>query len=245
VSGRRSLAALLGLGLAACHAGHHHETVATAEEAVLRRQQQGLGDLLAAAERGDLLPFDSVLVAVDQALVQRLLQATLPFERVIAGKYRVRVSGVEVKFEDGFGLVRLDGRASLADRPESEVFAEVGLYGALDVVELDRTTGTLRGSVSIIALDARAVSVLGATIPQAERLVEDFGREKLDAFGALASRLEIPVSVEGSLSLPAVGPEGGVRIEAATIPLRAAVSRVTAYRGRLWVSVQASTGTGP
>jgi hypothetical protein len=231
------------LVLPACHR-HHHETAVSAEEAVTVRQREGLRALLAAAERGELLPFDSVLVAVDQGLVQRLLQAALPIERVIAEKYRVRVSGVEVKFDDGFGLVRLDGTASLADRPESEAFADVGLYGALDVVELDQATGVLRGSVTIIALDARRVKVMGAGVPPAEGLVEDLGREKLDAFGALASRLEIPVAVEGALTLPAVA-QGGVRIEAATIPMRAAVTRVTAYRGRLWVSVQASTGAAP
>jgi hypothetical protein len=237
-------AALAGLLAGGCHRGHHHETAVSAEQAVMDRQREGLRALLAASERGDLLPFQTVLVAVDEGLVRRLLQATLPFERVIANRYRVRVSGVDVKFDDGFGLVRLNGRASLADRSESEAFAEVSVYGALDVVELDRTTGTLRGSVTIIAMDARRVNVMGAPIPKAEQLIEDFGRERLDAFGALASRLEIPVAVEGALTLPAVGPEGGVRIEAATIPLRAAVSRVTAYRGRLWISVQASTGEG-
>ena len=239
----RLLALACLLALPACPRDHR-ETSATAEEAVLERQREGLRTLLAAAERGALLPFDSVLVAVDQELVQRLLGAALPIERVIAGKYRVRVSGATVHFEDGFGLVRLDGTASLADRPESEAFADIALYGALDVVELDQATGVLRGSVKIIALDARRVKVMGTGVPPAEGLVEELGREKLDAFGALASRVEIPVAVEGALTLPAVA-QGGVRIEAATIPLRAAVTRVTAYRGRLWVSVRASTGAAP
>jgi hypothetical protein len=239
----RFAAALLVACVMACHP-HHHENAVSAEQAVLDRQREGLRALLKASDRGDFLPFDSVLVAVEQGLVQRLLEAALPFERVIAKKYRVRVSGVEVRFEDGFGLVRLDGTASLADRPEEAAFADVGIYGALDVVELDQATGMLRGSVTIIALDARRVKLLGAGVPPAEGLVEDLGRERLEAFGELVSRLEIPVAVEGALTLPAVGPEGGVRIEAATIPVRAAVTRVTAYRGRLWVSIKASTGDG-
>ena len=51
----------------------------------------------------------------------RSLAATLPFERVIVGRYRIRVSRADVHFEDGFGLVRLDGEASFADRAERRV----------------------------------------------------------------------------------------------------------------------------
>jgi hypothetical protein len=75
-----------------------------------------------------------------------------------------------------------------------------------------------------------------------EDLVEQLGREQLDAFSALASAIEIPVRLERSVTLPAVGP-GEVRIAAATIPVRAAVADVKAFGGKLWVSVDISTDT--
>jgi len=124
---------------------------------VLDRRREGLARLMAAARRGSLLPFNKMLVVADQGLVRQVLAATLPFERVIVGRYRIRVSRADVHFEDGFGLVRLDGEASFADRAETEGHAEVTVFGGLDVVALDPKSGILRGSVKIIALDARRV----------------------------------------------------------------------------------------
>jgi hypothetical protein len=87
-------------------------------EATLERQREGLAALVAEAEAGDLFPDapDRVLVLVDQGLIQRLLTALTPSEHVIADRYHVVITGARVVFEDGFALVRLDGRASFANR---------------------------------------------------------------------------------------------------------------------------------
>jgi hypothetical protein len=206
------------------------------EEAVLERQQRGLESLIAAARKGPLIPFQQVLVIVDQKLVQDLLVSATPIERMVAGKYRVRLNSASVQFEDGFALVRLDGRASLASRAEKDVFADVSLYGGLDVVELDPSSGVLRGRVKIIAVEAEHVGVLGMDAP-VRRLVEDLGRQKVEEFNVLASSLEIPVRLEREITIPEIGPEGEIRIPAATVALRVAVQDVKAFRGKLWVSV--------
>jgi hypothetical protein len=235
----------LALAVVALLPACHRQTATGAEQAVLERRRQGLAGLIAAARRGSLLTFDKMLVVADEGLVRQVIAATLPFERVILDRYRIRVSRAEVHFDDGFGLVRLDGEASFADRSASEGHAEVTVFGGLDVVALDPESGVLRGSVKIIALDARRVNVYGVRSVMVEDLVEQLGREKLDAFSALASAIEIPVRLERSLTLPAVGP-GEVRIAAATIPVRAAVTDVKAFRGKLWVSVDISAdGAAP
>lgn len=231
------LAVALLVLLPACHRA---QTATSAEQAVLDRRRQGLEGLMAAARRGALLPFDKLLVVADEGLVRQVIAATLPFERVIVDRYRIRVSRADVHFEDGFGLVRLDGDASFADRAEAEGHAEVTVFGGLDVVALDPDSGVLRGSVKIIALDARRVNVYGVKSSIVEDLVEQLGRVQLDSFSALASRIEIPVRLERTVTLPAVGP-GEVRIDAATIPVRAAVADVKAFSGKLWVSVDVST----
>lgn len=211
------------------------------EEAILERQNQGLEALIHAAEKGPLIPFERVLVVVDQSLIQDLLASATPYERVVGEKYRIRVETASVLFDDDFALVRLDGRASRKGRAfEEDATAEISVYGGLDVVELDPEAGILRGRMRVMAVDARRAAVLGVKAP-VERLVEDLGREKLEAFGALASALEIPVRLDREVRLPAVGPEGGVRIAAASIPLHAAVVDVKAFRGKLWVCVGAST----
>jgi len=238
----RSIARLAVVALALLPGCHRAQNATSAEQAVLDRRREGLAGLMAAAQRGSLLPFTKMLVVADEGLVRQVIAATLPFERVIVDRYRVRVSRADVHFDDGFGLVRLDGEASFADRPAEAGHAEVTVFGGLDVVALDPQSGVLRGAVKIIALDARRVNVYGVKSSIVEDLVEQLGREQLDSFSALASSIEIPVRLEGSVTLPAVGP-GEVRIDAATIPVRAAVADVKAFRGKLWVSVDISTET--
>jgi hypothetical protein len=210
---------------------------------VLLRQRQGLARLVEDAREGPLIPFNQVLVVVDQGLVQDLLESATPYERLVAGRYRIRLESASVSFEDGLGLVRLDGRASLASREERDVFADVSVYGALDVLGLDPSSGTLRAEVRVIAFEATRVGLLGREAP-VRRLVEDLGRERIDEFNVLASNLEIPVRLEREITIPEVGPEGEIRIPPATVPLRAAVTDVKAFRGKLWVSIGVAVAPG-
>ena len=206
------------------------------EEAVLLRQRQGLTELLEAARKGPLVPFDQVLVIVDQGLVKDLLESATPYERLVADRYRIRLESAGVTFEDGFALVRLDGRASLANRDEKDVFADVSVYGGLDVLGLDPDSGTLRAAVRVMAFEATRVGVLGMDAP-VRRLIEDLGSERIEEFNVLASDLEIPVRLEREITIPEIGPEGEIRIPAAVVPLQVAVTDVKAYRGKLWVSI--------
>jgi hypothetical protein len=240
---KSTVAAPLALILGALAGCRRSPAPVTAEQAIVQRQREGLRGLLEAAEKGPLVPFDRVLVVVDQALVQDLLSSAVPYERVIS-RYRIRVTGATVRFDDGFALVKLDGRASVAGGPESAAFADVSVYGGLDLLELDPDSGLLRGAVKVIAVDARRVNVLGMGAPSdAEALIEQLGRERLEAFSGLASGVQIPVRLERAVTLPEVGPEGGVHITPARIPLQVSLKEVRALRGKLWVSIDASLGS--
>lgn len=210
------------------------------DAAVAQRRNEGLKRLLAEAEKGPVVQKGDVTVVVDQRMVQEVITSVLPVEQVIASRYRVRLTEAGVLFEDGLALVRLKGRATLADKDEQYASAELDVAGALDVVDLDPRSGRLRGQVKIIAVDAQAVAVMGMKTPrQAESLVEELGRERLEAFGALLEGIEIPVRVQQDVAIPAVA-EGGVHIGAASVPLTVSVLDVNAFRGRLWVSVKAA-----
>jgi hypothetical protein len=213
------------------------------EVATLERQVQGLTALVAEAEAGALFPDapDRVLVLVDQGLIQRLLTALTPSEHVIADRYHVVVTGARVVFEDGFALVRLDGRASLAGIAESDVFADLAVVGDLELPAEQQKRDVLKARIHVLAVDARQVTV-GARSERAEDLVEDLSRTKLEAFAALASSLEIPVRQEQEITIPGVGPDGPVRIAAASLPLRLALIGVHAFHGKLWIAMRASTG---
>lgn len=203
---------------------------------MLERQCRGLQGLVAGARSGTLPVFEQVLVAVHQDLVRDLVRSRLPFERVIQGRYRVRITTADVRFEDGLALVRLGGRGSFADRPEAEAFVDVEVAGSLEILDLDRASGVLRGRVRLIGVAAHRVGVMGVN-PPVEKLVEDLGRQQLASFDSLWAPVEIPVRLRQQVDLPAVGPDEGVTIDAATIPLVMTVARVVAFDQRLWISV--------
>jgi hypothetical protein len=216
------------------------------EVAVLERQLQGLAGLTADARGGALFPDapDQVLVLVDQGLVQRLLVTLTPSDHVVDDRYHVVVTGARVVFEDGFALVRLDGRASLAGVAESDVFADLTVVGDLELPNEQQRRDVLKARIHVLAVDARQVAVVART-RQAESLVEELGRTKLEAFAALASSLEIPVRQEPEITIPAVGPEGPVRIAAASLPVRLSLHGVRAFHGKLWIAMRASIGASP
>ena len=121
------------------------------------------------------------------------------------------------------------------------MFADVSVYGDLDVERTQQRADVLRTRIRLLAVDAREVAVMVKT-PRAKQMVEDLGKARLEEFAALASTLEIPVRQSYSLQVPAAGPRGAVRIDAAEIPVQLSVLDVTAFHGRLWVSMAAAVG---
>jgi hypothetical protein len=213
----------------------------TALEAIVRRRFDELTALVARAEAGSLVPDgEHALIGVDERLVQSLVSTLVPAEYVIAERYRIEVQRATVAFDDGIALVRLEGRASLVGA-EQDVFADVSVYGDLDVERTQQRADVLRTRIRLLAVDAREVAVMVKT-PRAKQLVEDLGKAQLEEFAALASTLEIPVRQSYALQVPAAGPGGAVRIDAALIPVQLSVLDVTAFHGRLWVSMAAAVG---
>jgi hypothetical protein len=233
----------VSLGLVAAGGGRYRRFERPSpEEAILRRRIEGLRGLIEAARRPPLVRFDQMLVVIDAGLVGGLLRAATPVERVLQGRYRIVLDQARVEFEDGFALVKLGGRVSLATN--AGTFADIDVYGGLDVVGLDPSSGILRARVKVVAFEVRRVDFKGLTAPLA-RLVEDVGRAKLSDFEGLLSKLEIPIRLDSEIAIPGVGPEGGVRIPPLNLPLHVAVVDVKVLRGKLWISVGASASPTP
>lgn len=252
VAGAVTLALIVGAGLALWrpwirplvkHLKPGAAPPPTALEAIVRRRFDEMTALVARAEKGSLVPDgEHALVGVDERLVQSLVSTLVPAEHVVAERYRLRVERASVAFHDGIALVRLEGRASLLGR-EEDVFADVSVYGDLDVERTQQRADVLRTRIRLLAVDAREVAVV-MKAPQAKQLVEDLGKARLEEFAALASTLEIPVRQSYTLQVPAAGPGGAVRIEAADIPVQLSVLDVSVFHGRLWVSMAAAVGPG-
>ena len=216
----------------------------SALESNLQRRVEGLNAMIADAQSngGRIIRFDHILVVVRQRLIQGVLDAGLPVERTLGGRFRVRVGKAEVLLEDGFATVRLDGQAHLADR--QDVRADISVHGAIDIVDLDPQSGILRGRVKVYAMEARKVEVAGFEAPIAQ-LVEDLGRERLETFEALLTSLEIPVRVGREILLPRMGPEGGITIQETAVPVHAVVESVKSFRHRLWVTITTGVDAEP
>jgi hypothetical protein len=157
--------------------------------------------------------------------------------------YRIRVDSARVSFRGGLALVRLEGRASLAGHEEETVFADVRLYGALEVLGFDDTSGVLRAKVNVIGFEVPQIGVMGLSAPVRE-LVEDLAEEPVEDFNVLASNIEIPVAIEQDVEIPGVGPDEEVTIEPATVPLRVAVSDVKVLAGKIWISIDVGVKPG-
>jgi hypothetical protein len=207
----------------------------SAREALLSRQNQELLKLVAAADAGTLLDFKGVLIVVDQALVRDLLRAVTPLEADVGSGFHVRIDSADTSFGDGVALVSMTGAARLGGAP---VGSPVTVLAAIDVVELHPISGVLECRVSILGVDAHDAGALGHGDPVG-RLTEALTRGGL---ALLIGSIEIPVSVEDRLAIPAVASKR-LQIAAESLPLRIAVQEVKAFGGRLWIFVDANLAT--
>lgn len=200
-----------------------------AREALLLRQTIGLTKLVEDAEKGTLLNFQGVLIAVDQVLVQDLLGAVVPVQADVGSGFNVVINAADAAFGDGVALVRLTGRATVAG---ASVGSEVTVFGSIDVVRLDPVSGILQCNVSIVGVEAENAAALGRGDPVG-RLTEALTH---GGIALLLGDLEIPVSVQDRLSIPAVESKR-LQIPAEDLPIRAVAQQIKVFAGRLWVFV--------
>lgn len=209
-----------------------------AERSILEQERKALAEYLATPPDTSLVPFGDILVTVHQDLIQIVLDAALPHTRTVAERFRLTLDRAEVRFRSGLGLVELEGRAALAERPD--VFADVTVFGLLDIVGLDPTRSTLRMRVEVLGLDTRDVGVQGIS-PPAERLVDALAERKTGEFNQILDRLEIPVRLQEVIELPGLE-EAEVTIRGGSLPLTVALRDVKVLEDRLWVSVGVDVG---
>jgi hypothetical protein len=228
---------LLGLGLAAASCaptpegkGHLH-----ARQAVLKREVEGLRDLVDRLEGKNTFAPADIMVVIEDALVRDVIAAQLPFDADVDA-YHLRLTRVDVRFQES-QTVTLAGTLFSRERPD--LSADVSAIGALGRVTVDPGTSTLSATLSIDHL----------SIERLAGLEDILGRSALDDL-AHAARLRvadqlpamaIPVSVQQTVDVPRVS-AGPIRIDAASLPLRATVSGVLASSGRLWVGIHLEPG---
>ena len=210
----------------------------------LERQIEDLRGLIHAAEQGDLLPQDRLLVAIDEQTVRELARLGLPREEVVAGsggRLRVRIDAVDFEFRDGHGLVRLEGQVYRTSKSPGEFFAELAVLGRVDSVEVDAESGSLRGQATLIGVEVKRVGLSGESTVQ-RRLLEGLAGLNPQILSLLSESLVFPVRLEREIRIGGTGDAGPVRIAPARFPLSARVTDLLAFDRRLWVVLDVIAG---
>jgi hypothetical protein len=197
-----------------------------------------LRKLVNAARSGPILADHDTVLVLDQRLIAQILAAHLPWEEVVAERYRVRIMKVAVECQDGLALLTMEGRVGLRSVPSAADFARLRLFGDVDVVELDDARGALRGRVSLLAFEVHPTGAFerhSAT----RRFLDEFGRLRIHAFTAFARPFEMPVRLERIIEVPPSSGQDPVRLLAGRLMVTATVSDVLAYDERLWIALRA------
>jgi hypothetical protein len=235
---RRPIRSALAIGVlvavSGCRASEPPEAIeARTRKVILEGQITELGRLIGKTRRGELVTEGQIAVGVSEGLVQRLLTASLPPERVVGGRLHVSLGKVEPFFRGGLAVIRIRARVSSADIENAT--ADFDIVSGLKNIRLEN--GRLVGRVSI-----HHIRLLSTFVGEAgKNLIEGAIRTHQAALEDLIPRLEIPVMLEEEVNFGGIQ-EGPVQVGAGRLPLKLALSHVVPVNERLWLLVRAEAG---
>src|SRR5262245_17788331 len=143
---RTGVLALVALLAPGCRAPEPREAVeGRNRKAVLERQIIELEKLIGKARRGELVTEGQTAIGVSESLVKKLLTASLPPDRLIAGRIHVALERVEPYFRGGLAIIGLRARVRSSDLPDVQV--EIDIVSGLTNIRLEK--GRLLARVAI------------------------------------------------------------------------------------------------
>ena len=231
---------VLALMVAACHRPDPVARARVVERDQLRREVAGFQSLKRFAP-GKLMDREhEVIVSVSDTLLRSLLEASFPITVELPNKLTVTLTGAAVAFRANVARVDFTGQVRRSAFPR--VSASIFLRGALDSFVVFRKQ-VLRARISIddVSLEAAkgAPEALNPVVVSAlQQIVEGSLAELTESLPAVA----IPVRIGQAMELPGFGPEGALSIAPSAAPLTVSVSRVIAFRNRLWIMLRVELG---
>src|SRR5262249_38490179 len=233
-----ALVAVLVLGaslaLESCRAP---EPIGSARARAQLRQLEGeiaeMGRLIEKARRGELVTDRQIAIGVSDGLIERLLSASLPPERVLAGRLRIRVERIVPFFRGGRAFIVFRTRVSSTDVPNAR--AEVELRGGLKQLRLENGRFAARVALLSFTVVRSFAGELGRGV------VEEAVHANLDALEAWVPPVEIPVLLQEGIEFAGLR-AGPVRVRPGRLPLRLSLSHVVAIQEHLWLLVQSEVG---
>jgi hypothetical protein len=200
---------------------------------LLEEQLVQLAGLVDATRRGELLTDAQIAIGLSESLIERLLTASLPSDRVLAGRLHIQLETVRPFFRGGTATILFRARVSSTNLPDANVSLE--LAGGLRDVRLEK--GRLTARVSLVHFTV--LESFGGGL--GKNLVEDALRANLDTIEGSIPPLEIPVYLEEGVEFRGLR-EGPILVGAGRLPLAFTLARVVPVNERLWLLVQAAAG---
>jgi len=225
------IAAILAMG---CHRREPPEAVEARSTAAFRRSQiASLEQLLAQAERGELVTTDDIAIGISEDAVKSLLNASLPQEQVIAQRLRVRIETATPVFRGNKAGLLFLATVSSVDAPGAQATLELG--GSLEQFRLEQ--GKLLAQVALGHFAVKQSSLGDLAADALDGLV----RANAALLQGAIPPIEIPVQLEQAIKIDGLT-EGAVVAKPGVLPLAVSVSHVIPVSGRLWVLLQAKAG---
>jgi hypothetical protein len=234
---RRALIAvcLLGAPAAGCAGGKGGGEL-HAKLVLLEREVNGLRASVAKMEAGEpVLPPQAAVVAIGEGIAKEFVDAQLPF-LIEVQRFRIEMTRADVSF-DGSPAVSLTGSIAHQDHPD--YVGEVRAIGALDSIQVDPASGTLRARIAVDHVDLLQMAGLEKVLA-GQRMDELARTVRLQLAGKIPD-IEIPVKIERAIDLPSVT-RGPVRLQGASMPLAVSVAEVLAGQGNLWIAINVVPG---
>jgi hypothetical protein len=188
-----------------------------------------MGRLIEKARRGELVTDRQIAIGVSEGLIERLLSASLPPERVLAGRLRIRVERIVPFFRGGRAFIVFRTRVSSTDVPNAG--AEVELRGGLKQLRLENGRFAARVSFLSFTVVHSFAGELGRGV------VEEAVHANLDALEAWVPPVEIPVLLQEGIEFAGLR-AGPLRVRAGRLPLHLSLSHVVAIHEHLWLLVE-------
>lgn len=199
----------------------------------LEKQVAGLTELLASAQKGELVTHDQIAISVDESVAQQILNASLPRDQPIGDHAVVRIEHAEAYFRGNQAAMGFRARVTSDRLPDQ--FAELELGGNLEDLKL--VDGRLAGRVEIAHFTVRKASVG----PLAQGIVENLVRGNLQLIQGAIPPFELPVKLDQQVKIDEFN-AGPVSAAGGELPLTLQVSQVLPIRERLWILIGAKAG---
>ena len=234
----RLLAALLVASLVTGCALSVEESSFLAKRDFLKRQNQGIRELIEEQEKGSLVPTGRFLIGIDEVVVGDLLRSQLPLTRPLGKRFVVRLERATVLLRDKFGVITLDGEIHRPSTPHRKTAVRV--LGGLGAVEVDSVSDLLHIDIAIDHIELVEAGILEGVLGEGgKKFLAERGRELLQDE---LPRLTVPVRLGQSIQVPPIT-EGALQLDSLEVPLHLSVERVLAAGEKLWVTMNAEVGT--